>query len=219
MANKKRKREFAIIGLGRFGGALALRLEELGQSVLGIDVDPQKAKEIAAEITDAVVLDATIQDALEQVDITAFNTVIVAIEDDFEANALITSSLKEMGIPHVICLSGSRRHREILMRIGADRVVIPNEESGILLADELSTPGMLYRLPLNADYSLIEIQTPAGMVMKKIQACERFEVSVLLILRGNELILAPDSEFQLNKGDVLVVIGEKQHLAEFSAMV
>jgi len=218
MAHKNREHEFAIIGLGRFGGALALRLEELGQSVLGIDIDPQRAKEIASEITDTVVLDATVPDALKQVDITAFKTVIVAIEDDFEANALITSSLKAMGIPHIICLSGSRRHQEILMRIGADRVVIPNEESGVLLAYELSTPGMLYRLPLNADYSLIEIHTPAGMVMKKIQACERFEVSVLLILRGNELILAPDQEVQLLQGDVLVVIGEKQHLAEFSAM-
>jgi len=218
MAKKNREREFAIIGLGHFGGALARRLEELGQSVLGIDIDPQKAKEIAAEITDTVVLDATVPDALEQVDITSFKTVIVAIEDDFETNALITSSLKDIGIPHIICLSGSRRHREILLRIGADRVVIPQEESGIQLADELSTPGMLYRLPLNADYSLIEIQTPAGMVMKKIQACERFEVSVLLILRGNDLILAPDREVELHQGDVLVVIGEKRRLAEFSAL-
>jgi len=218
MAKKNREREFAIIGLGHFGGALARRLEELGQSVLGIDIDPQKAKEIAAEITDTVVLDATVPDALEQVDITSFKTVIVAIEDDFETNALITSSLKDIGIPHIICLSGSRRHREILLRIGADRVVIPQEESGIQLADELSTPGMLYRLPLNPDYSLIEIQTPAGMVMKKIQACERFEVSVLLILRGNDLILAPDREVELHQGDVLVVIGEKRRLAEFSAL-
>jgi trk system potassium uptake protein TrkA len=218
MAKKNREREFAIIGLGHFGGALARRLEELGQSVLGIDIDPQKAKEIAAEITDTVVLDATVPDALEQVDITSFKTVIVAIEDDFETNALITSSLKDIGIPHIICLSGSRRHREILLRIGADRVVIPQEESGIQLADELSTPGMLYRLPLNADYSLIEIQTPAGMVMKKIQAFERFEVSVLLILRGNDLILAPDREVELHQGDVLVVIGEKRRLAEFSAL-
>ena len=218
MAKKNREREFAIIGLGHFGGALARRLEELGQSVLGIDIDPQKAKEIAAEITDTVVLDATVPDALEQVDITSFKTVIVAIEDDFETNALITSSLKDIGIPHIICLSGSRRHREILLRIGADRVVIPQEESGIQLADELSTPGMLYRLPLNPDYSLIEIQTPAGMVMKKIQAFERFEVSVLLILRGNDLILAPDREVELHQGDVLVVIGEKRRLAEFSAL-
>jgi len=218
MAKKNREREFAIIGLGHFGGALARRLEELGQSVLGIDIDPQKAKEIAAEITDTVVLDATVPDALEQVDITSFKTVIVAIEDDFETNALITSSLKDIGIPHIICLSGSRRHREILLRIGADRVVIPQEESGIQLADELSTPGMLYRLPLNADYSLIEIQTPTGMVMKKIQAFERFEVSVLLILRGNDLILAPDREVELHQGDVLVVIGEKRRLAEFSAL-
>jgi trk system potassium uptake protein TrkA len=218
MARKRREREFAIIGLGRFGSSLARRLEELGQSVLGIDNDPLKAKEISDEITETLVLNATDPDALEQADITSFKTVIVAIEDDFETNALITFSLKDLGIPHIICLSGSRPHREILLRIGAERVVIPKEESGMLLADELSTPGMLNRLQLSLDYSLIEIQTPAAMLMKKIRDCERYEVSVLLILRGNELILAPDQEVQMQPGDILVVVGEKKRLAEFSAL-
>jgi trk system potassium uptake protein TrkA len=131
---------------------------------------------------------------------------------------LITSSLKGMGIPSLICIAGSPRHKEILLRIGADRVIIPKVESGFLLADELSTPGMLYRLPLNQDYSMIEINTPSGMVMKKIRDCERFGVNVLLILRGNELILAPDQEVQMNQGDILVVLGEKTRLAEFSAL-
>jgi trk system potassium uptake protein len=218
MAKKNREHEFAIIGLGRFGGSLARRLEELGQSVLGIDIDPRKAKEISNDITETVVLDATDPEALEQVDITSFKTVVIAIEDEFEASALITSSLKGMGIPSLICVAGSGRHKEILLRIGADRVIIPKEESGFLLADELSTPGMLYRLPLNADYSLIEIHTPAGMVKKKIRDSERFEVSVLLILRGDELILAPDSEVQMEQGDVLLVLGDKNCLVEFSAL-
>lgn len=218
MAQKKREREFAIIGLGRFGGSLALRLTELGQEVLGIEIDPRKAKEISDEITETVVLDATDPEALEQADITAFKTVVVAIEDDFEASALITSSLKGMGIPSLICVASSGRHKEILQRIGANRVIIPKEESGFLLADELSTPGMLHRLQLNPDYSLIEINTPAGMVMKKIRDCERFEVSILLILRGNELILAPDQEVQMYPGDILVAIGEKKRLVEFSAL-
>ena len=89
-----------MIGLGRFGGSLARRLEALGHPVLGIDLDPRLVKEIADEITEAVVLDATDEEALQQVDITAFQTVIVAISDNFEANALITSTLKKLGIPH-----------------------------------------------------------------------------------------------------------------------
>jgi trk system potassium uptake protein TrkA len=218
VARKNREREFAIIGLGRFGGSLARRLEQMGETVLGIDRDPHRAKELADEISEVLVLDASDPDALAQADITAFQTVIIAIAEDFETSALVTASLKEMGIQQVICQASTRRHRDILLRIGADRVVLPSEESGIQLADELSIPGMLNHLPLNADYNLIEIQTPAGMLSKKVQACEQYEVNVLLILRSDEMILSPDPETRLQQGDILVVVGEKQRLATFSAL-
>jgi len=213
---KTKENEFAIIGLGRFGGSLARRLEALGHPILGIDVDPRAAKEISDEITETVVLDATDVDALRQVDITSFRTVVVAISRNFEANALITSTLKNLGIPNVICVSNSDRHRDILSRIGADRVILPDEESGYQLADELSIPGMLQRLHLSQDYSLIEIKLPLGLVGKGFEVCEPFEVIVVLILRGDELIINPDQSTRFLSGDILVLVGEKRHLAEFS---
>jgi trk system potassium uptake protein TrkA len=213
---KTKENEFAIIGLGRFGGSLARRLEALGHPVLGIDVDPHAAKDISDEITETVVMDATDEDALHQVDIAAFRTVVVAVSGNFEADALITSTLKNLGIPNVICVSNSNRHREILLRIGADRVILPDEESGYQLADELSIPGMLERLHLSQDYSLIEIKVPPALVGKTINICERYEVNVVLILRGEELILNPDPGVQFLAQDILVLVGEKRHLAEFS---
>ena len=213
---KTKDKEFAIIGLGRFGGSLARRLETLGHPVLGIDIDPRIVKEIADELTEAVVLDAMDEEALQQVDITAFQTVVVAISDNFEANALITSTLKGLGIPHVISESNSRRHREILLRIGADRVILPKEESGYQVADELSIPGMLERLHLSQDFSLIEIKIPPALVGKGIEACEPYEVSVVLIVRGDELIINPEQSIQFSPEDILVIVGEKRRLAEFS---
>jgi trk system potassium uptake protein len=213
---KNKEKEFAIIGLGRFGRSLARRLEALGHPVLGIDIEARPVKELADEIAEAVVLDATDEDALRQVDITAFRTVVVAIPDDFEANALITSTLKKLGIPRVISESNSDRHREILLRIGVDRVILPDEESGYQLADELSIPGMLERLHLTEDYSLIEIKTPQGLVGKGIEVCERCEVIVVLILRGDELIISPDQSTRFLPEDILVLVGEKLRLAEFS---
>lgn len=213
---KIKDNEFAIIGLGRFGGSLARRLETLGHPVLGIDIDPRIVKEIADELTEAVVLDAMDEEALQQVDITAFQTVVVAISDNFEANALITSTLKGLGIPHVISESNSRRHREILLRIGADRVILPKEESGYQVADELSIPGMLERLHLSQDFSLIEIKIPRALVGKGIEVCEPYEVNIVLILRGDELILNPDRSAQFSPEDILVLVGEKRRLAEFS---
>jgi trk system potassium uptake protein TrkA len=214
--NKDKDKEFAIIGLGRFGSSLARRLETLGHPVLGIDNDPRLVKEIADDITETVVLDAMDEEALSQVDITAFHTVVVAISGNFEANALITSTLKKLGISHVISQSNTVRHREILLRIGADRVILPDEESGYQLADELSVPGMLDSLQLSQDYSLIEIKPPPGLIGKGLEACEPCEVTVVLILRGDELIISPDQSVRFLPDDILVVVGEKRHLAEFS---
>jgi trk system potassium uptake protein len=216
---KNKKNEYAIIGLGRFGGSLARRLETLGHTVLGIDIDPHVVKEISDEISEAAILDATDEDALQQVDITAFQTVVVAVAGSFESNALITSTLKNMGIPHVISESNTDRHREILLRIGADRVILPEEESGYQLAEELSIPGMLERLRLSEDYSLIQIKTPYGLIGKGVEACEPYEVTVVLLMRGNELIVNPDDSARLLAEDILVLVGEKRRLAEFSNIV
>ena len=215
---KSKDKEFAIIGLGRFGGSLARRLESLGHPALGIDIDPRVVKEIADEITEAVVLDATDEDALRQVDIAAFRTVVVAIADSFEANALITSTLKKLGISNVISVANSFRHQEILSRIGADRVILPQEASGHQLADELSIPGMLERLHLSRDYSLIEIKLPPGLIGKAVEVCEPYEVIVVLILRGEELIVNPDESTEFLPEDILVLVGEKRRLAEFSSL-
>lgn len=216
--DKDETKEFAVIGLGRLGGSLARRLESLGHPVLGIDIDPRVVKEVGDEITEAVILDALDEDALHQVDISAFQTVVVAIAENFEANALITSTLKQMNIPQVITVSNTRRHREILLRIGADRVILPQEESGYQLADELSIPGMLEQMHLSPDYSLIYIKTPGRLAGKPVETAEANEVIVVLILRQDELIVSPDAGERFLANDILVLVGEKRRLAEFSAL-
>ena len=215
---KKRDKpsEIAIIGLGLFGAGLARRLESLGHTVLGIDSDPHVVKEIADEISEALIVDATDATALRQLDITSFQTVVVAVGGNFEASALITSTLKEMGIPHVIAQSNTGRHREILLRIGADRVILPEEESGYQLAYELGVPGMLNILALSEDYSLVEINVPPQLVGQGVAVCEPYEVLVVLILRGNELIVDPDESARFLPEDILVLAGAKRRLAEFT---
>jgi trk system potassium uptake protein len=215
-ASNNKDKEIAIIGLDRFGSCLARRLESLGHKVLAIDNDPAAVKQIANEITEAVILDANDEDALREVDIASFNTVVVGISRDFEASALITSTLKKLGIPQVICESNSDRHREILLRIGADRVILPEEDSGYGLADELSIPGMLDQLHLSQDYSLIEIKPPHWLVGEGIEACDEYHIVVVLILRGDDMIINPGQDTRFFQDDILVIVGEKQHLANFT---
>jgi trk system potassium uptake protein TrkA len=210
--------EYAVIGLGRFGASLARRLETMGHVVLGVDRDAARVQEIADEITSAVTLDATVEDALQEVDITSFNTVIVGIGDDFEANALVTAYLKGHGISRVICKAQTRRHRDILLRIGADQVILPDEDSGRRLAETLAAPQMLERVLLDADHSLTELKVPDSLVGQPATSLGRYQATVLLIQRPDRLIPTPGADIKLEPGDTLFVVGEREKLLEVAAL-
>jgi len=218
MARKSKKpegtKEFAVIGLGRFGASLARRLEEMGQIVLGVDSDMAQVQAIADDITSAIALDATNEDALQEVDITSFGTVIVGIGEDFEANALITAYLKSLGVARVICLAESGRHRDLLLRIGADQVILSDEDSGMRLAETLAAPDMLERVLLDADHSLTEFKVPGSLVGQPVGSLGRHDVTVVLIQRQERLLPCPMAEIRLEQGDTLFAVGGREQLLQ-----
>ena len=216
--SKKHQNEFAVIGLGRFGGTVARRLESLGHIVLGMDRDIARVQEISDEITSAVTLDATNDDALEEVDIASFGTVIVGIGDNFEDNALITAYLKERGIPRVITLAQTSRHRDLLQRIGADQVILSDEDSGIRLAEALATPNMMERVVLDTSHSLTELKVPASLVGQPVKALEKYGITVLLIQRPDRLLPTPDGETKMEQGDTLFTVGSREKLLEVASL-
>lgn len=212
------KKEFAVIGLGHFGASLARRLEVMGHTVLGIDSDMAQVQAIADDITSAVALDATNEAALQEVDIAAFGTVIVGIDDDFEASALVTAALKGLGIPRVICLAKSRRHREILLRIGADQVILSDEDSGVRLAETLALPDLQERVLLDADHSLAELKAPESLTGHLASSLAQYAVTVLMIQRQARLLPCPDAATRLERGDTLFVVGARKQLLELAAL-
>lgn len=208
--NNHADREYAVIGLGDFGASLARRLASMGHPVLGIDQDAERVQSLADELADVAILDATNDDALNEVNITSFHTVVVAISGDFAANALITSSLKRMGIVRVICQTATPRHRDILDRIGADMVILPYEESGSRLAEMLSTAGILGYITLGSEHILVQAYVPGAYVSKTIDsACERQHISVLLVQRGDELMISPSLATVLEPYDMVFVVGAR----------
>ena len=202
--------EFAVIGLGRFGRALAVRLEETGHSVLGLDRDPAIVQEVANDLTEVVVLDATIEDALLAAGIPDFNTVIVAIGRDFEAAALCVATLKTLGVPNVIVQARSDRHGQLFTHIGADRVVKPLQTGGERLAEELGIPALLKRLDLGDEYSIAEIAPPASILGKRLSDLEWREtqqINILLIRRAGDIMVSPSADTVVREDDVLVALG------------
>lgn len=213
--NKKQQSEFAVIGLGRFGSRLARRLSLLGHSVLGIDNDPAKVQDIADEISEALILDATNEEALEEIDLGSFDTVIITLIDEFEVCTLATISAKRMGVANVIAVTHSDRHREILERLGADRVVQPIQESGDRLADELAAVGIMQSMVLTPDRQLAEVTVPSRLIGKLVASCVGQGIIVLAIIRDGAVIANPPGQTVFKAGDLLVVLGDAKRVDDF----
>jgi trk system potassium uptake protein TrkA len=212
------QREYAVVGLGGFGANLARRLEAMGHMVLGLDSDLARVQAISDDITSSVALDVTNEDALQEVDIASFDTVVVAMARSFEASALVTAYLKALGTRRVICVAETRRHRDILLRIGADQVIVSDEDSGVRLAETLAAPNLLERVLLDADHSLTELKVPSSLVAQPVSSLQRYEASVLLIQRPGHLLPNPSPETKLVQGDTLFVVGEREQLLQVAAL-
>lgn len=215
----KARGEYLIIGLGRFGFSLALKLQELGHTVMAIDRDPTVVQEASHKVPQVVALDASDEDALREIGGEYFQTAIVAIGDDFESNILITALLKELGIPRIISKALTFRQRQILQKIGADQVVLPEHEAGTRLAAQLASRGhLLERLELQPGVTLSEVQCPdklLGKSLGQLDLRKKLGLSVVAIQGARQLALpGPDEIFQ--KGDLLVVIGKDRDVARLS---
>lgn len=217
--SKQNFHEYAIIGLGRFGANLAIALEEHGHTVMAIDIEPQLVQAIVDQVSHAATLDTTNEDALRAIDIGAFDTVVVAIGNDFEANLLTTVNVKNLGVRRVICKALTDRQRDILLRLGADRVILPEQSSARRLAEELSIPAMIDHFNLGQDYSIAEVMLPDSLAFQSLAQIDmrnKYRVTVLLIKRGDEVYLSPRADTILQKKDILILFGQNQYITQFS---
>jgi trk system potassium uptake protein TrkA len=210
-SHRKRQAEFAVIGLGRFGASLALTLASRGFHVLGIDRDVTIVQRVAEQLTQVVQLDSTDEAALSAVDITSFDVVIVAIGSNFEANLLTTAALHALKVKRIICKALNERQRTILLRVGAEKVILPEFEAGARLALELVAPGMVGQIQLGDQHNICELTTPRSLIGQTILESDlrrRYGVTVLAVKRGDVLTVSPPPDFAFAAGDVLAIIGE-----------
>ncbi|HSM54522.1 MAG TPA: TrkA family potassium uptake protein, partial [Candidatus Sulfomarinibacteraceae bacterium] len=184
---QKKATKVAVIGLGVFGSSLAVALEQGGSEVLGIDSDARKAKRLSHQINCAIA-DTTSEDALRSMDIATFDSVVVAIDTDFEGSVLTTAALKSLDVRQIICQSSTVHERDILLRVGADQVVEPDYEAARRLAHEL-TVGERERLSLGQEQSVLKVQIPehlAGYSLAELDLEPSMDVTVLVIQRKDE---------------------------------
>lgn len=212
------KMQFAVIGLGRFGGSICKTLSQLGHDVLAIDKDEHKVNQYADLVTQAVQLDSTDEQALKEVGIRNMDHVIVAIGDDIQASILTTLILKEMNVPYVTAKAQNDYHEKVLAKIGADKIVHPERDMGVRLVHSLVAKNVLDFIELSPDYSLVEIKASPKMVNKSLLELNiraRYGVNILAIKSQNGLNISPKAEDVIREGDVLVVVGATSDVARF----
>lgn len=205
-------RQFAVIGLGRFGRAVCSTLHELGYEVLGIDRDERPVALALTEhiVSHALQLDSTEPTALEEAGIYEFDTVIVAIGNYIQESTITTLNVKEGGVKQVVAKASSEIHGKLLQRVGADLVVFPEREMGCNLARSLTRPGMLDRFILDSDHSIVEIMIPEpfdGKTLAELNLRAKFGVSVLAVGEDEKVQINPGPRFRLSKALQMVVIG------------
>jgi trk system potassium uptake protein TrkA len=221
MAKRNHTNEFAVIGLGRFGSSVARELTRRGVTVLGVDRDAELVQRYAEDISETAILDSTDESALREVDILSYKTVVVAIGNNFEANLITTSILKQFGVPNVIAKAQTKRQREILLRLGANKVILPEYEAGLYLAHELLHPGVIDQFDLGPGYTISEMQLPPswiGKALSDVGLRANFGATALVIKRGDDVNVVPPSGFVLERGDVIVVVGTHKSIEQISAL-
>jgi len=211
------KQQVIVIGLGRFGSAAARELERLGHEVLAIDRDEALVNDLADEVTHAVQLDASDEDALKAVGAGQFGAAIVAISASAEASIFATMVLKKLGVPMILAKAGSRLHGAILERVGADRVVYPEHDTGVRVAHSFAVPNIIDYLDIAPEFGVVRLRPPLSFVgrpLRELRFGTRQDLTPIAIRRGASVIVNPGGDEVVGEADELVLLGRDDHLEQ-----
>lgn len=210
-------RFFVVAGLGRFGRAVARTLVEEGQSVLALDVDPERVQALSHVLPRVARCDCTDVESLRVLGVQGCDVAVVAIGNSMEASILTTLAFKELGVRRVIAKAVSDAHGKALTRCGADRVVYPQRDMGVRVAHNLVSANVTEYVQLSPSHSMIELVAGprlAGKSLRELALSQRYEVNVMAIQRGRRTLVAPRADEVVQLGDILVLLGPDRGIRE-----
>lgn len=213
-------KQFAVLGLGRFGASVATTLVADGQAVLAVDHDEAVVAEMAVHLPRVVQADATDAKVLKALRLHECDVAVVTMGECLEASILATLACRDLGIPQIVAKATSEAHGRALTHVGAHRVVFPEREMGFRVANNLTAANIVDYVRLSPEHSMAELRTPAryqGRTLAELQLAQRYGLNVMAIKRGKQVIVSPRASETLREGDQLVVIGKStaiRHLEE-----
>jgi trk system potassium uptake protein TrkA len=210
-----KKKQYAVIGMGRFGTSVAKSLYDLGHEVMALDSNEQRMQEVSAMVTHAVQVDCTDEEALRALGIRNFDVVVVAIGEDIQSSILTTLILKDMGVPLLVVKARNELHGKVLKKIGADKVVFPERDMGLRVAHHLVSPNILDFIELSDDYSIVELKASSTMIGKNLRELDiraKYGCNVMALKTGLKMNISPNAEDTIKEEDILVVVGQNNQL-------
>lgn len=214
-------KSFVVIGLGRFGTAVAEELYALGHEVLAIDREEGCAQRVSEIVTHTIIADAKDESVLQSIGVRNFDGVIICMTD-IEDSVMIALMLKDMGAKYIIAKSQSKQHSRMLELIGVDRIVFPEQDMGVRLAQTISSRRALDFIELSPEYAIVELPLPSvwqNKTLAEIGARKQFGINVLAVRRGEkEIHVSPQAEFLLKHRDVLIVVGKNQNIRKLEKL-
>ena len=216
MASGKQNKQYIVVGLGRFGRAIAETLCEAGAEVLGVDIDMDLVEGIKDRITHAVQLDAMDRGALQALGVSDFDVAFVTMGSDIRASGTITLMLKELGVRRVIAKAHDDFHGRMLEKLGADNVLFPERDMGRRIAHNLVSGNIIDYLELSPNYSMAEVrprQEWVGKALKDLALRSRYGVNIIVIKNGEQVNPMPQPDDVIRQGDMLLVVAKEETLS------
>lgn len=208
-------KQFAVLGIGRFGFSLATKLYDLGYDVLAIDRDEERIKAISDLVTYAVQADSTDIATLKSIGLKNIDCAIVSIASDINASLMSVLNIQELGIPELYAKAQNEQHAKVLHKVGVETVFLPERDMGKRVAHYMVSNKILDLIELDPEHSIIEINALdkwSGKALQDLNLRVKYGINVIAIKRGEELNISPMAMDKLDAGDVLVVVGDNRSL-------
>jgi trk system potassium uptake protein TrkA len=204
------KKQFIVIGLGRFGTSVAETLYSLGNDVLAVDHDEDVVQNISDKVTHAVQVDANDENSLRALGIRNFDCAVISIGSDIQSSVLATLLVKELGVKHIVAKATTASHAKVLYKIGANRVVFPERDMGVRVAHNLVSSNILDYIELSPDFSIAEVVSPEewhNKTLRELNVRAQYGINVMAIKRNNDIDVSPSPDNIIEQGDIIVAIG------------
>ena len=208
-------KSYFIIGLGLFGEALARSLCKLGAEVLAMDIRSDLVQLVAGDVTHAVVGDGQDKEVLRALGAADFDCAVIAIGDDLAASVLTVMNLQELGVKQIICKAHDETHRRVLERLGANKVLIPEQEHAQRVARSLVRHNVLDYIELSEEYGILDVPAPKswiGKTLKELNVRAKLGVNIIAVESGKKTNVSPTADYLIREGDIMVVLGDTYSL-------